>query len=139
MSSEKCLFLRKIALLVPHPNNFLIALYNLKLFILIAILLMLFLLMLFLLISGVTFREIDRYGFRKIGQEINERFNWHKPCLKSHKNMTFVGYCLIISMKEYVKLLHVQSKFWKNLMVPVTARGVLDASIRSKRKQREKE
>ena len=31
--------------------------------------------------------------------------------------MVFVGYDTIISTKQYVKMLYIQSKFWKNLMV----------------------
>ena len=36
---------------------------------------------------------------------------------KPDKKYGFVGYCLLISMKECVKILHIQSKFGKNSMV----------------------
>ena len=36
---------------------------------------------------------------------------------KPDKKYGFVGYCLIISIKECVKILHIQSKFGKNSMV----------------------
>ena len=28
-------------------------------------------------------------------------------------NVAFVRYCLIVSIKEYVKMLYIQSKFWE--------------------------
>ena len=36
---------------------------------------------------------------------------------KLDKKYGFVGYCLIISIKECVKILHIQSKFGKHSMV----------------------
>ena len=50
------------------------------------------------------------------GQKLNDRFNWCKAS-KTLLTMVFVGYDTIISTKQYVKMLYIQSKFWKNLMV----------------------
>ena len=47
----------------------------------------------------------------------------------SLKNIDFVEYCVIIFIKEYVKMLYIQSKFWKNNSNGRTAHGALDASI----------
>lgn len=42
----------------------------------------------------IYIRAWSRRSFRyvwKTVQKINERFNWHKACLKNSKNMAFVG------------------------------------------------
>ena len=39
-----------------------------------------------------------------VGQKINERFNWYKACFQNPKNMTFIVYYMIISIKQCVKM-----------------------------------
>ena len=59
---------------------------------------------------------------------------------KTLKNMVFVRHQLITSIKGHIKIFHIQFKFWKNWMVTEkNLRGLLDASIVSKRKEKEKE
>ena len=56
------------------------------------------------------------------------------------KNMAFVGYCRIISIKEGVKMFHIESKFLKNLMIMEELQVVhSDTSITSKRNQKQRE
>ena len=51
----------------------------------------------------------------KTGQKKKEKLNLHKA--KTLMSIVFVGYYLIISIKEYVKMLYIQSNFWKKLMI----------------------
>lgn len=58
---------------------------------------------------------------------------------KPDKKYGFVGYCLLISIKECVKILHIQSKFgnWEEFNGNRrTAHSALHTSITSKRMQR---
>ena len=48
--------------------------------------------------------------------------------------MAFVGYYRIISIKEYVKMLHIHSEFWKNFGNRRTACGAVNTSIPFKKK-----
>ena len=55
------------------------------------------------------------------GQNINKRFHWHKVCFKNPQKHGF--YYLIISIKECMKILHIQLKFrkksddkWRNVL-----------------------
>ena len=53
--------------------------------------------------------------------------------------MAFVGYYRIISIKEYVKMLHIHSEFWKNFGNRRTACGAVNTSIPFKKKKMQME
>ena len=121
----KVFFLLKTGLLEFHLNKYFIDLHHLTLFILNIIWLMWFIKW---FVVGTLFNVLWRQTRR-----------WYligiKHVWKTLKNMAFVGYYRIISIKEYVKMLHIHSEFWKNFGNRRTACGAVNTSIPFKKKK----